>query len=107
MVYALSILLFLHGLIHVLGFAKAYWSKNVPQLKSEIPKPEGIVWLTVAIVMVVSGVFFILQLNYLIWLAVAGVVFSQILIFKSWEDAKYGTIANIIVALQITYLYMI
>lgn len=107
MIYALSILLFLHGVIHVLGFAKAYWSKSVPQLKSEIPKAEGVIWLTVAIVMVVSGVFFILQLNYLIWLAVAGVVLSQLLIFKSWQDAKYGTVANIIIVLQITYLYLI
>jgi len=34
-----------HGLIHFMGFAKAYNYGNITQMTKEISKPIGIVWL--------------------------------------------------------------
>ena len=33
-------------------------------------------------------------------LSVSGITISQYLIIKSWQDAKYGTVANIIVLVK-------
>ncbi|MES2765608.1 MAG: DUF6544 family protein [Bacteroidota bacterium] len=94
--YFLAFLLFAHGLIHVLGFVKAFGIAPVEQLSQDISKPVGIFWLACALVLITAGIIFLFKNN--VWWAFAAlaIVPSQILIISSWSDAKFGTLANIL-----------
>lgn len=98
---AILILLILHGLIHFLGFVKAFELVQVEQLKEQISKLTGIFWLLAALLFLVAAV--LLYLSNQSWWMVAGaaVIISQLLIILSWSDAKAGTIANIIITIPI------
>ncbi len=86
-----------HGLIHLMGFAKAYGHGNIAQLSKDISKPIGLLWLITAMLFIVAVLLFILKKESWPYIAVAVVVISQILIISVWKDAKFGTIANVIV----------
>lgn len=89
----------IHGLIHFLGFYKAFDIGNITQLNTPISRPMGAIWL-------VSGFLFLMTalmniMNYRFWPVVAIIVLilSQFVIFTAWGDAKFGTIANLIILL--------
>jgi hypothetical protein len=91
------IIVILHGLIHILGFLKAFQFAEISQLIQPISKPSGILWLASLLLLVVSSIQFIG--NSEVWwvAALAGVIVSQILIITFWHDAKFGTIPNTII----------
>lgn len=97
MKYLLAIVLLVHGLIHVMGFAKAFGYGSVTTITKEISKPVGVVWLITAILFTIAGVMFILKKESWPVLAIVAVVVSQVLIMTVWKEAKFGTIANVIV----------
>ncbi|MGV3637693.1 MAG: DUF6544 family protein [Flavobacteriales bacterium] len=90
----LSLLLVLHGAIHLLGFVKAYGLANVPALTLPISKPIGALWAMTAALFVIA--FLLLLLANGQWWVPAGiaVALSQVLIVLHWHDARFGTIAN-------------
>jgi len=91
---AFAILLLLHGLIHLMGSAKAFGIADMPQLTQPITKPMGIVWLCAALL------FFAATAALFAWparwwlIGAAAIVVSQVAIVSSWTDARVGTIAN-------------
>jgi predicted cobalt transporter CbtA len=91
------LIVFMHGLTHFMGFAKAFHYGHITQLSKEISKPLGLLWMAAAILFMVSGVSLLAKKDNW-WLpGVAAVLLSQALIFTSWQDARFGTIANVIV----------
>jgi len=97
MKYVFIIIIFIHGLIHLLGFLKGFGFKEVKELTLPISKPMGIVWLSTTILFLAYGISFIMNSKYSWLLGFLAVVISQILIILFWKDAKFGTIPNIIV----------
>ncbi|MEW5675457.1 DUF6544 family protein [Flavobacterium enshiense] len=97
----LAIFLFLHGLIHLMGFAKAFQYGSIPQLKTEISKLTGIFWLIASFLFIGSGVLLLLSYNFWMFTTIPALMISQVLIFKSWSDAKYGALANIIILIAL------
>lgn len=95
--YFLVFIIIIHGLIHLLGFAKAFYLGNISQLTKEIPKLQGILWLATAIAFLAVAALLILKKENWWILALAAVIVSQLLIITVWRDAKFGTIANVIV----------
>lgn len=94
---ALLILVFIHGIIHLFGFMKAFGLSEMQQLTQAISKPAGIVWLLAFALFVLAGLLFAFK-NSSWWLfGFIAVVVSQALIIYSWQDAKFGTIANVII----------
>ena len=91
----------IHGLIHLMGFAKAFGYGNITQLTQEVPKSLGTLWLLTALFFVGCAVQVFLKKEGWALLAVGASVMSQILILTAWEDAKFGTLANIFVALAV------
>ncbi|MDP2688094.1 MAG: hypothetical protein Q8O62_12785 [Aequorivita sp.] len=91
------ILLSIHGLLHLMGFLKAFGFAEIPQLSQSFSKPEGLLWLVVALAFLFVGVLFLMKNNLWFWVAIAAVLFSQVLIVMNWQDAKFGTITNLIV----------
>lgn len=97
----LLIVLFIHGLIHILGFLKAFQFVEINQLTQNISKPMGIFWLA-AVILFLAAAIQIISNQDLWWItALAAVILSQILLILFWQDAKFGTIANIIVLLSV------
>jgi hypothetical protein len=87
----------LHGLIHLLGFAKSFELAEVKQLSQPISKSAGIFWLIAFVLFILTTIHLLTKYNYW-WLSgLAACIVSQILIFLYWQDAKFGTIANIII----------
>ncbi len=89
----------IHGLIHLTGFVKAFRLAPVKQLSQEIPEPEGILWLVAAILFLFAALFFSFPTRWW-WLLSLGAIFtSQYLVIRSWKDAKFATIFNVIILL--------
>lgn len=94
MKYVLAALLVLHGLIHLMGFFKAFGLAELPQLAGPISRPMGVLWLSAGLLTVVAaGLLFAVPRWW--WLAgLASVLLSQAVIISSWSDARFGTVAN-------------
>jgi hypothetical protein len=97
--YFFAFIMLVHGLIHFMGFAKAYSYGNLTQLTKYISKPNGLLWFSVAILFVLTAVLFLLKKESWPYLAIVAAVVSQFLIISVWKDAKFGTIANVTVLL--------
>ena len=91
------LVLFLHGLIHLMGFAKAFKYAEITQLTQPISRTAGVFWLLAAVLFLVATAMFFLQKDDWWMFALPAVVISQWLIFTSWQDAKFGTIANVLI----------
>ena len=92
----LSLLLLLHGAIHLPGFVKGLGLAQVPQLQQAISPRVGLAWLVAAILLVCSSV--LVHVAPRVWWMVAlpGVLLSQFLIVGAWSDARFGTLANVL-----------
>lgn len=91
------IIMIIHGLIHMLGFLKAYNITSISQLNQPISKTLGLFWLMATVLFLMSVVIVMLENDYWILVASLAVIISQSLIIMTWQDAKFGTIPNIIV----------
>jgi hypothetical protein len=87
----------IHGLIHLLGFLKAFELANISELTQSITRPLGIVWLTTALLLMTTAITFAIKIDWWWVIAIVAVVLSQILVITSWQDAKYGTIPNVLI----------
>ena len=91
-----AVFLVVHGLIHLVGTAKAFGVADIPQLTQQIARPLGILWfLAAALFLLAAMLLFIWPQRW--WVVGAGaVIVSQLVSLTSWSDARYGTIANIV-----------
>ncbi|MBC7886948.1 MAG: hypothetical protein H7Z13_03610 [Ferruginibacter sp.] len=95
--YLFGFIILLHGLIHCIGFAKAFGYGNITQLTRGISKAAGCFWLITAILFLTATVLFLLKKDAWPVIAIIAAVISQILIIIAWKDAKFGTLFNVIV----------
>jgi hypothetical protein len=97
MKYIFSAIVFLHAIIHLTGFLKAFGLARIDQLSSDIPKISGIFWLLTSVLFLVSVITFIAKADFWYIPALIAVLISFVLIIGAWHDAKYGTLANLII----------
>ncbi|TXH30057.1 MAG: hypothetical protein E6Q96_02345 [Cyclobacteriaceae bacterium] len=91
-------ILALHGLIHSLGFAKAFFSEKISQLKQPISKTAGWLWLATSFMFVLSC--FLLTFNAAWWIVtIPAIIASQVLIISRWADSRFGTLVNVVLLL--------
>ena len=90
-----------HALIHLMGTAKAFGVAELPQLTQPIAVPLGILWLLAGALLLGTAILLFAWPQW--WWAVGAVaiVVSQVAIVMSWSDARYGTIANVIVLIGV------
>ncbi|RYC13367.1 hypothetical protein [Nocardioides zhouii] len=86
-----------HGLIHLLGAFKGFGWAEVSQLTTPIGTAEATVWLAAAVLVIAAAALLAVRAPRWWWLlaAVAAAV-SQIAISTSWQDARAGTLVNIV-----------
>lgn len=103
---AFTVLLLVHGLVHGMGFLKAFGLVRLPQLASPISRPLGVLWLLAGVATLGTAVA--LHAWPRGWWLVGGaaLVASQAAIIPSWADAKFGTAANALVLLGVVWGFL-
>lgn len=92
-----------HGLLHLMGFAKAYGLGELAQLSQPISRGAGALWLVAASAMLVTAAL-LLGAPRSWWAAgLPAVVLSQVMIAAAWTDARFGTVANAIILLAVIH----
>jgi hypothetical protein len=93
-----------HGLIHLLGVAKAFGWAAVPQLEQPIGVWGGVLWLLAAILVLASAACIAAGAPTWWWVVAAfGAAVSQVAIVTSWSDARAGTVLNVFLVLAAVY----
>ncbi len=103
---ALVLLLVVHGLIHALGVASSWKLATVPQLsgRATFALPDaiaGALWLIAGVALLGAAVMVGLRSGSWWLVAAIGAVTSQVMIVQAWHDARFGTVANLLLVLPI------
>ena len=102
----LAVVLVIHSLIHLMGVAKAFGWASLPQLTKQFSQPEGLLWALAGVLCGATAVtLFATPRVWWIFGAVALVV-SQAAIATAWTDAKFGTVANVILAIGVAFGFL-
>jgi len=91
-----SFILLLHGLIHLIGYLKAFQFTEMATLQAAISKPMGVLWAIVALLFVLAAVMLFIS-DYWFIPATAAVFMSSGLLISTWSDARYGMIPNLVI----------
>ncbi|RYF66556.1 MAG: hypothetical protein EOO39_22810 [Cytophagaceae bacterium] len=111
--YLFSALLLIHGLIHGIGFFNQQRLATIPTLSGtwlgkgseSVATTMGTCWLLVGLGFLITLAGYILQRNWWLRLALLCAVFSQVLIIIYWPDAQAGTLANLIILIEVGLSY--
>lgn len=95
------LLIFIHGLIHLIGLVRAFAPEKVNQFNAFVSKPAGLAWLLAALLFLLAALALISNRDWWWMAALCAVVISQTLIIIFWQDARFGTIPNLIVSVAI------
>lgn len=101
--WVFAALVVVHGGIHLLGFAKAFGLYDPPQLAHAISRPWGVAWLVAAAAMLATALAFLLGARAWWAVALGAALLSQIVIVSAWGDAKFGTVANLLIVAGAVY----
>src|SRR4029453_18349931 len=99
MAVVFAIVLVVHGLIHVLGFAKAFGLADLPQLAQPISPLVGAVWLLAALLFLAAAAALFVWPRGWRAIGACAIVVSMFVIVPSWTDAKFGTFGNLVALL--------
>jgi len=100
--YIFAFIILIHGLIHFMGFARGFGFWQYYSATKDISKLTGFLWFVTAMLLVTTSVLLLLKRESWPYIAIVAAILSQVLIITSWNDAKFGTIANIIILLVAT-----
>lgn len=103
MKFLFASLLVVHGVLHLMGAAKGLRIVEVPRLTEAIAGPLGVVWLLASALLVGTAIaLFVWPAG---WWAVGlvAIVVSQVVLVTSWQDARFGTIANVIALVGVAF----
>lgn len=98
-----TIVLVLHALIHVMGFAKAFGFAELPQLTQPVGQAMGVAWLLAALLLLTSAGAVWLWPRWWWVVGVVALVASQLAIATAWTDAKVGTVANVVLLVGVVF----
>jgi hypothetical protein len=95
MTVVFAVVLVVHGLIHLLGFAKSFGLAELPQLTHPIPASFGVLWLAACVLFVAAaGAMWVWPRGW--WaIGACAIGVSMTAIGFSWADAKVGALGNL------------
>jgi hypothetical protein len=106
MLIAFAMLLVIHGLIHLLGPAKAFHWAELPQLTQPISPPLGVLWLAAALLFLVAAVSVFAWPRWWWAIAAGAVTLSMLVIVPAWADAKVGALTNTVVLIGVIFGFL-
>jgi len=103
--WTLAILIIAHSLIHILGGFSELKIAQFNNLSGRTLFPVGGLarkmlggaWLLAMVLLLASAIALLFGRPGFLPLAIAGAVVSQTLIIIWWPDAKWGTVANVLI----------
>jgi hypothetical protein len=101
--WVVAALLVGHGLIHLMGFAKAFRYAELPQLTRPVSSVIGVAWLAAGLLVVASAVMMVAWPRAFWVIGAVALVLSQTVIFSAWSDARAGTIVNVVFLLAVAH----
>jgi Family of unknown function (DUF6544) len=99
----LIVFLALHGLIHLMGFAKAFGYAKLTPLTQPISRPWGALWLLAGGLVVTTALMLAVGARSYWIVGALALLLSQVLIVTSWRDARAGTAANAVLLFVVAY----
>ncbi len=101
----LFVVIGIHGLIHLMGFLKSMGLIDPNELTIHITRSFGWLWLIASLLILTTSCLYLLKYDFYWITGLAAVILSQFLIIYFWHDAKFGTIANLILLALIAVGY--
>jgi len=98
-------IILIHGLIHFMGFAKAFNYGEMKQLTIPISKNVGALWMLTAFLFIIAAILLFMKKENWWMMATVAVIISQVVIIMSWKDAKFGTIANVLILIVAVFSF--
>ena len=102
-----ALVLIMHGLIHLLGFAKAFRFAELRQLAQPISPLVGLLWLAASLLFIATALCLFAWPRG--WWAVGAVAIlvSMPAIAASWTDASVGALANIVILAGVVFGFLV
>ncbi len=101
--WALVAVLAVHGLIHLMGVAKACGLADLPQLTQPISRGWGLAWLLGAVLVVATAAMLAIGTRGYWLLGTVALMVSQVVIVSAWRDAWAGTAANVLLLVVVAH----
>lgn len=94
-------MIFVHGTIHLLGFAIAFDYSGQQTMPLELSRGEGISWIATALLFFVTAFLYFNQQPAWWIIAVIAIIVSQYLVIRNWEEARAGTLVNLLILMMV------
>jgi hypothetical protein len=101
--WIVAAVLVVHGLIHFMGFAKAYGYAELPQLTQPVSREMGLVWLVAGLLVIATAATTLLFPRSTWIVGALALVLSQTVIALAWRDAWAWTAGNVLLLLVVAY----
>lgn len=101
-----ALFLIVHGLIHLIGPAKAFGWADLPQLTRPIPAALGILWLVAALLHGATAVSLFVWPRWWWAIGLTAVLVSTAVILPSWVDARPGLLVNGLVLVGVVFGFL-
>jgi hypothetical protein len=105
MVAGFAVFLVAHGLIHLLGVAKAFGLASLPQLRPIAPA-VGLLWLAAAALFLLAAVSLFVWPRWWWVVGACAVAVSMLAIAPSWTDARFGALANLVAIVGVGFGFL-
>jgi Family of unknown function (DUF6544) len=106
MIVVFAVVLVVHGLIHVLGFAKAFGLADLSQLTQPISPLLGVVWLLAALLFLAAAAALFVGPRGWWAIGACAIVVSMVVITPSWADAKFGALGNLVALIGVVFGFL-
>lgn len=99
-------LLALHGLLHLLGFVKAFGLMALPGLARPVSRVAGLGWLAAAALLLATAAARLAGADGWWALGAVALLASQALIASAWQDARAGTLVNLVLLVAVGHGFL-
>jgi hypothetical protein len=103
--YLFLFLLLCHSLIHLRGFVRNIGITTTGKITKPLSNKKGKWWLLASVLFIITATGFIFKTSWWPFVAIVAVCLSQTLIVKIWNNAKFGTLPNLIVLLAVVSVW--
>ena len=95
--YLLVFIILIHGLLHLMGYSKAFQYSGIKHIQAHISTPIGILWIMGCLFFTATGILFILYNEYWQIAGLVAIILSQIVINIGGKNVRYGTTVNFLI----------
>src|SRR5262245_11636397 len=95
-----------HGLIHLLGFAKAFGLAALHQLTEPISSNVGALWGIAALLFLASALALFTWPRGWWAIGASAIVVSSCLVASAWADAKFGMLGNLVALVGVVFGFL-